>query len=175
MNISRSGVHTALLGCYMADVTWNCCHLGAHSAYTIQPCTRIPCQLIQSTIRWCMCVELSHVWQDDWDLLRFYCGNTGVRTNIGISVRTVSWPWKLSAAPAWNITHDQPITILPKDPLNTSDLCPGTLPPSVRQSSSLSSFKSKLKTHLFSSAYWFVVFFLLILPINPSPVMIAFL
>ena len=32
---------------------------------------------------------------------------------------------------------------------------------SVRHATSLSSFKSKLKTHLFSSAYWFLAFFLL--------------
>ena len=34
-----------------------------------------------------------------------------------------------------------------------------SLPPSIRHSSSLSSFKPKLKTRLFSSAYWSVVFF----------------
>ena len=38
-----------------------------------------------------------------------------------------------------------------------------SLPLSVRHSSSLSSFKSELKTHLSSFAYWSVVFFLLIL------------
>ena len=37
---------------------------------------------------------------------------------------------------------------------------------SVRHSSSLSSFKSKLKTHLFSSAYWSVVFFPLYQPMT---------
>ena len=36
-----------------------------------------------------------------------------------------------------------------------------SLPVSSRHSSSLSSFKSKLKTHLFSSAYWSVIFFFL--------------
>ena len=37
---------------------------------------------------------------------------------------------------------------------------------SVRHATTLSSFKSKLKTHLFSSAYWFLAFFLLF-PSNP--------
>ena len=37
---------------------------------------------------------------------------------------------------------------------------------SVRHAMSLSFFKSKLKTHLFSSAYWFITFFLLFL-LNP--------
>ena len=37
---------------------------------------------------------------------------------------------------------------------------------SVRHATSLSSFKSKLKTYLFSSAYWFLAFFLLF-PSNP--------
>ena len=36
-----------------------------------------------------------------------------------------------------------------------------SLPFSVRHARSLSSFKSKLKTHLFSSAYGFIIFFLL--------------
>ena len=34
-----SDVLTVLLGCYTAGATWNCCHLGAHSVNTIQPCT----------------------------------------------------------------------------------------------------------------------------------------
>ena len=37
---------------------------------------------------------------------------------------------------------------------------------SVRHATSLSSFKSKVKTHFFSSAYWFLAFFLLF-PSNP--------
>ena len=37
---------------------------------------------------------------------------------------------------------------------------------SVRHATSLSFFKSKLKTHLLSSAYWFITFFLLF-PSNP--------
>ena len=41
-----------------------------------------------------------------------------------------------------------------------------SLPFSVRHATSFSTFKSKLKTHLFSSAYWFLAFFLLF-PSNP--------
>ena len=37
---------------------------------------------------------------------------------------------------------------------------------SVRHATTLSTFKSKLKTHLFSSAYWFLALFLLF-PSNP--------
>ena len=39
-----------------------------------------------------------------------------------------------------------------------------SLPVCVRHSSSLSSFRSKPKPHLFSSACWSIVFFLIILP-----------
>ena len=49
--IHRSGAFTALFGCYMAGATWNCCCLGARSAYTIQPCTSSQCRFIQSHIR----------------------------------------------------------------------------------------------------------------------------
>ena len=48
-----------------------------------------------------------------------------------------------------------------------------SLPLSVKHSSSLSSFKSNLKTHHFSSAYWSVVFFLLIYSTNPLPVIVV--
>ena len=34
-------VVTALLSCYMAGATWNCCRLGSSSVYTIQPCTSL--------------------------------------------------------------------------------------------------------------------------------------
>ena len=45
---------------------------------------------------------------------------------------------------------------------------------SVRHAMSLSSFKSKLKTHLFSSAYWFLAFFLPF-PSNPWLLCLRFL
>jgi len=41
LNMHQSGVLTALFGCYMAGATWNCCHLGTCSVYTIQPCTSL--------------------------------------------------------------------------------------------------------------------------------------
>ena len=44
---------------------------------------------------------------------------------------------------------------------------------SVRHATTLSSFKSKLKTHLFSSAYWFLAF-LLLFPSNPRLLCLCF-
>ena len=50
-----------------------------------------------------------------------------------------------------------------------------SLPFSVRHAMSLSSFKSKLKTHLFSSAYWFIIYhFLSSLSIKPMATMLVF-
>ena len=40
----------ALFHCYMAGITWNCCHLSATSVYTTQPCTSLQCHFIQSHI-----------------------------------------------------------------------------------------------------------------------------
>ena len=37
-NIHWSSVLTALFGCCMGGATWNCCHLGTRSVYTIQLC-----------------------------------------------------------------------------------------------------------------------------------------
>ena len=53
----------------MAGATWNCCHLGTSSVYSIQPC-----HFMQSHIRY-MYVYLAvtchlHFWQNDRDLLR---------------------------------------------------------------------------------------------------------
>ena len=36
LNVHRSGVLTALFGCYMAGATWNCCRLGICFTYTIR-------------------------------------------------------------------------------------------------------------------------------------------
>ena len=47
LNIHRSGVLTAIFGCYTAGATWNCCRLGASSVYTIQPCTSSQWHFIQ--------------------------------------------------------------------------------------------------------------------------------
>ena len=38
LNIHWSIVLIVLFDCYMAGAVWNCCHLGTHSVYTIQPC-----------------------------------------------------------------------------------------------------------------------------------------
>ena len=48
-----------------------------------------------------------------------------------------------------------------------------SLPFSVTHATSLSSFKSKLKTYLFSSAYWSIIFFLLF-PSSPWQVCLCF-
>ena len=48
-----------------------------------------------------------------------------------------------------------------------------SLPFSVRHATSLSSFKSKPKTNLFSSAYWFIIFFRLF-PSNPWELCLCF-
>ena len=50
LTICRSGVLTALFGCYMADTTWNRCRLGSRSVYTMQPCTSLQCHFIRSRI-----------------------------------------------------------------------------------------------------------------------------
>ena len=74
INIHGSGVLTAFFWvlhgwCYM-----KCCHFGAGSVYTIQPCTMLQCRFIQSHIgRVCVCLGVTyhlHFWQNDRDLLR---------------------------------------------------------------------------------------------------------
>ena len=51
-----------------------CCHFGASSVYTIQPCTRLQCHFIQIHIgRGYACLAVTchlHFWQNDWDLSR---------------------------------------------------------------------------------------------------------
>ena len=51
-----------------------CCRFGASSVYTIQPCTRLQCHLIQShigSVYACLAVTCHlHFWQNDRDLLR---------------------------------------------------------------------------------------------------------
>ena len=49
LEYSLKWCNTALSGFYMADANWNCCHLGACSVYTIQPCTSLQCQLFEAT------------------------------------------------------------------------------------------------------------------------------
>ena len=49
-NIHRSGILTALFGCYIACATSNCCRLSARSVYIIQPCASLQCHFMQSHI-----------------------------------------------------------------------------------------------------------------------------
>ena len=71
--IHRSGVLTALFGCYMAGATWNCSRFGAHSLYAIQPCTSLQCHFIRSHIRRvheCLSANCHlRLWQNDLDRL----------------------------------------------------------------------------------------------------------
>ena len=70
----RVGAPTAVFGCYMAGVTWNCCHFGACSVHTIQPCRNVQRHFMQSHMcRTHVCLELIchlHFWQNDQDLPR---------------------------------------------------------------------------------------------------------
>ena len=45
--VYRSGLFTALFGCYMAGATWSCCLLGARSVYAILPCTSLQCHFMK--------------------------------------------------------------------------------------------------------------------------------
>ena len=58
----------------MAHAMWNCCHLGARSVYTIQPCTSFQCHIFWShipSVHVCLAVTFhQHFWQNDQDLLR---------------------------------------------------------------------------------------------------------
>ena len=51
--------------------TWNCCHLGAISVYTIQPCTCFECHCIRNHIRRVhVCLAVTghlHFWQNGRD------------------------------------------------------------------------------------------------------------
>ena len=79
LNIHRSGLLTTLFGCYMAGTTWNCCRLGARSAYTIQSCNFCFVLFLQRHFMQ-LHIRRVHVylavtchlrfWQNDWDLLR---------------------------------------------------------------------------------------------------------
>ena len=70
----RSGVLTALFGCYMAGATWNCCRLCADSVYTIQPCTSLQFHFIRNHIcRVHVCLAVIchlHFWRNYLDPLR---------------------------------------------------------------------------------------------------------
>ena len=82
-NIQRSGVLTALVNCCMAGATWNCCHVGTLSVYTVQPFTSLQCRFIQSRIgRVHVCLILTchlHFWHNGLDLLRATTVTRGVK------------------------------------------------------------------------------------------------
>ena len=95
-NIHVSGVLIALFGCCMADATWNCCHLGATSVYTIQPYTSLQrCHIIQShTGRVYVCLAVAchlHFWRNDRDLL-----HTVTRGWNGYRNKSTPWRRKFS-------------------------------------------------------------------------------
>ena len=78
-NIHRSSVLTALFGCCMAGATWNCCHLGERSVYTIQLCISL---LHSAPHEYSACVfscNLPPALLAEWlGSFTSYCGNTGV-------------------------------------------------------------------------------------------------
>ena len=80
-NIHRSGILTALFGCYVTGAAWNCCLLSARSVYTIQPCT-MSRHFMQSHIRRGACVfscNLPPALLAEWPgSFTCYCANTGV-------------------------------------------------------------------------------------------------
>ena len=88
----------ALFGCYMAGITWNCCHLSTTSVYTIQPCTSLQCHFIQSHIHkmhvylavTCHCT----FWRIKIRIFYALLQKHGVGMDIEIRVSTEIWPWR---------------------------------------------------------------------------------
>ena len=121
----------------------------------------------------CLCHPTDHIFTCSW------CHNSSqewthhLRQTIQcckLILFPAIWIWILG----FSVSQRCAGGLLGRDPFTRSDLSSGTLPFfSVRHTTSLSSFKSKLKTHLFSSAYWFVIFFLLF-PSNPGLVCSCF-
>ena len=75
-----SGAFTALFGRYMAGTMSNCWHLGAHSVYTIQPCTRLQ-WLFQATyvVYTCVCRNMLPALLAEWPAsFTCYCSNRGL-------------------------------------------------------------------------------------------------
>ena len=73
------------LSASMAGATWNCCHLGASSVYTIQPCI-LSLRAKPHTSGVCVfSCNLPPALSAEWpESFTCYCGNTGVE----------SWPWR---------------------------------------------------------------------------------
>ena len=76
-NHHPSGAFTALFGCYMAGTMSNCCHLGAHSVYTIQPCTGLQ-WLFEATYIGSGCNTLPALLAEWPASFTCYCSNRGV-------------------------------------------------------------------------------------------------
>ena len=57
-----------LFGCYIAGITWNCCHVGTCSVYSIQPRTIL--HFLSKTQCMCFLAVTCHqnFWQNDWDV-----------------------------------------------------------------------------------------------------------
>ena len=79
----------------MAGATWNCCHLGTSSVYTIQPCT-ISLHAKPNTYGVCVfsCNLPPALLAERPGSFMGYCGNTGVEGIPKITVSTESWPWR---------------------------------------------------------------------------------
>ena len=91
---------------------------------------------------------------------------------LWLHLMTQIWLW--SDLCSWPGVKCQGLVLMdgqenPGGEIQRSDLWSGTLFLSLSGILFHSSFKSKMKTHLFSFAYWFVVFFLLILPTHHQP------
>ena len=52
LNVHRSAVRTALLACCMTGATGFCCHFGARSVHTTQPCTSLQCYSKPQWLTW---------------------------------------------------------------------------------------------------------------------------
>ena len=108
--IHGSGVLVALCGCHM-----KCCHFGASSVYTIQPCTRLQCHFIQSHIDRVVSCNLPPALLAEWPgSFTCYCSNTGVEQTPKVDPGEENSP----AAPAGIWTHDLSITSLALWPLS---------------------------------------------------------
>ena len=126
LDIHWSCVLTMLFGCYMAGAAWNCCHLDAHSVYTIQACT-MSCHFMQSRIRrvHAHLVVTFHMrfWQNGQDLFMCYCGNMGLEWTPKQESAQKADPREENspATPAWTFNqrlYDHEIGTL------TTELCP---------------------------------------------------
>ena len=104
----------ALFGCYMAGITWNCCHLSATSVYTIQPCTSLQCHFIQSHIhkmQVCLAVTCHCTFYRMIRICYVLPQQHGVGMDTEIRVSTEIWSWKkIILLPLLTWTQDLLIT-----------------------------------------------------------------